>query len=92
MNFSLIDKTYTKCRIAKFIRIPVVCRKNIYGSISLNIHIDQITNIYDVSKNEHKTVFHVLNDSIRFITQSSQDYDKLKVLPIFDYENGRHIF
>ena len=92
MNFSLIDKTYINCRIAKFIRIPVVCRKNIYGSISLNIHIDEITNIYDVSKNDHKTLFHVLNDSIRFITQSSQDYDKLKVLPIFDYENGKHIF
>ncbi len=92
MNFSLIDKTYIKCRIAKFIRIPVVCRKNIYGSISLNIHIDEITNIYDMSKNEHKTLFHILNDSIRFITQSSQDYDKLKILPIFDYENGRHIF
>jgi len=92
MNFSLIGKTHIKYRIAKFIRIPVVCRKNIYGNISLNIHIDEITNIYDVYKNEHKTVFNVLNDSIRFITQSSHDYDKLKVLPIFDYENDKHIF
>jgi len=92
MIFGLINNTLTKCKNAKFIRIPSMCITGTNRNISLTIKNNIILELFTLRNNDYETMFYLLKDSIRFISRKYEEYRNVSIFPVFDYKSGTYNF
>jgi len=90
--FTLLDNTPIKCKSAKFIRIPTLCKTEYHGNNSLTIKSNEILDVFYLTHKDYEITFYVMKDSIRFNNRHHKEYGNVGVYPLFDYKSGTYYF
>jgi hypothetical protein len=88
----LINKTPIKCKIAKSIRIPIVCNAESCDGIRLTIEDDEMLDLFILTHKDYETMFYVVNDVIRFINRSYEEYSRFGIFRLIDYKSDTYNF
>jgi hypothetical protein len=76
------------CKIATFIRLPVVSKRkcfDINSSVTVKEHI--VSNLFTYKYNDHETIFYVTDDIIGFTNHRVEKYRGMNLIPLFDYKS-----
>jgi hypothetical protein len=87
MIFDLINSTLPKCKNAKFIRIPSICRLVPHKHTDLVINDKGVLDLFTLKNDDYETTFYAMNASIGFINRTREEYSKVSIVPLFDYKN-----
>ena len=87
MIFNFLDKRLPKCKNAKFIRIPSICRLVLHKHTDLVINDKGVLDLFTLKNDDYETTFYVMNASIGFINRTNEEYSKVSIVPLFDYKN-----
>jgi len=87
MIFGLINNKIPKCKSAKFIRIPSICRLVPHKHTDLVINDKGILDLFILKNEDYETTFYVMNAYVGFINRTCEEYSKVSIVPLFDYKN-----
>lgn len=88
MIFNFSAKTFIKCKTAKFIRLPIVCRTKCYSNnFSVTAENNQNSDLFIYEHDTHRTVFWITADTIRFANHMLEEYRDVKLITVSDYKS-----
>jgi len=88
MLFSAYSNILIKCKIATFIQLPVVSNRkcfDINSSVTLKEHV--VSDLFTYEYNNHRTIFYVTGDVIRFTNYHVEKYRNMSIIPLFDHKS-----
>jgi hypothetical protein len=92
MIFGVVNKPLPKCKNAKFIRIPSICRLVPHKYTTLAINNQGILDLFTLGNIDYETTFYIVNSLIKFINRTREEFNKFSIVPLFDYKNAVYDF
>jgi hypothetical protein len=88
MILSLHSNTSPKCKVATFIRLPIVpARKCFDTSISLTVREHVVSDLFIYEYDDYKEFFYITGDVIRFSNHNAGKYRNMSITILFDYKS-----
>ena len=88
MIFSTHGNFLINCKVATFIRLPVVSKRkcfDINSSVTVKEHI--VSDLFTCEHGDYRTMFHVSGDTIRFNNHQIEKYRGMNLIPLFDHKS-----
>jgi hypothetical protein len=88
MFLSTHSNALVKCKIATSIRLPVVRNGKCFGiNSSVTVKENIVSDLFTCEYGDHKTIFYVSGDAIRFTNHHVEKYRDTTLITLFDYKN-----
>ena len=87
MLLSSHSNTFINCKVATFIRLPIVSKRkcfDINSSVTVKEHV--VSDLLTCEHGDYRTMFHVSGDAIRFTNYHVEKYRNMNLIPLFDYK------
>ena len=88
MIFITHSNILVNCKVATFIRLPVVSKRkcfDINSSVTVKEHV--VSDLFTCEHGDYRTMFHVSGDTIRFTNHQIEKYRGMNLIPLFDHKS-----
>ncbi len=93
MLLSSHSNTLIKCKVATFIRLPIVRGRKCFDTdISLTVKDHVVSDLFTYEYDNHRTMFYITGDIIRFANYDVEKYRNMSLILLFDYKSKTYNF
>jgi len=88
MIFITHSNILVNCKVATFIRLPVVSKRKCFdvnSSVTVKEHV--VSDLFTCEHGDYRTMFYVSGDTIRFNNHQIEKYRGMNLIPLFDHKS-----